>query len=308
MFLRPFDVFLEKLALALQAGGRRFDPGWLHCFKLLVPNNLKPVLFARNFAVFDAFFVLGRKMKNRLPKICRRADRNLAYVTLRGRKIYLGKYGSPESYAEHERVIAEYLTGPVVKPAPIASFANLPPLSSPALAIITSKTACRPSRSNVFAPRSRPFSSRRSIGAAFATSASFGSERFSATEKTPVAIVARISTRSFNAFAPRLSAALPTVTSPQPFWLDSKSRRRSNGDVRPLAKRRRRSRSLRSPAPRRFLFSPRDAARDRAFERRRNAKAPYPVAAQTRRRVENDVLSFFFFDAAELNRFPGLVS
>ncbi|MBQ9799460.1 MAG: site-specific integrase [Thermoguttaceae bacterium] len=57
-------------------------------------------------------------MKNRLPKICRRADRNLAYVTLRGRKVYLGKYGSPESYAEYDRVIAEYLTGPVVETGP----------------------------------------------------------------------------------------------------------------------------------------------------------------------------------------------
>lgn len=102
----------------MQAGGRRFDPGWLHYFKLLVPNNLKAVLFTRNFAVFDAFFVPGRKMKNRLPKICRRADRNLAYVTLRGRKVYFGKYGSPESYAEYERVIAECLTGPIVETGP----------------------------------------------------------------------------------------------------------------------------------------------------------------------------------------------
>ncbi len=61
----------------MQAGGRRFDPGWLHCFKLLVPNNLNTVLFARNSADFDAFFVPGRKMKNRLPEICRRAVRNL---------------------------------------------------------------------------------------------------------------------------------------------------------------------------------------------------------------------------------------
>ncbi|MBQ7111306.1 MAG: hypothetical protein IJO06_08790 [Thermoguttaceae bacterium] len=57
-------------------------------------------------------------MKDRLTKICRRADRNLVYVTLRGRKVYLGKYGSPVSYAEYERAIAEYLTGPVVETGP----------------------------------------------------------------------------------------------------------------------------------------------------------------------------------------------
>lgn len=95
----------------MQAGGRRFDPGWLHCAKSLVPNDLTIAFLVRNFAVFDAFFVPGRKMKNRLPKICRRTDRNLAYVTLRGRKVYLGKYGSPESYAE-------YLTGPVIETGP----------------------------------------------------------------------------------------------------------------------------------------------------------------------------------------------
>ncbi len=239
-------------------------------------------------------------MKNRLPKICRRADRNLAYVTLRGRKVYLGKYGSPESYAEHERVIAEYLTGPVVKPAPIASFANLPPLSSPALAIITSKTVSRPSRPNVFAPRSSHFSSRRSIGSAFATSASFGSERFSATEKTPVAIVARISTRSlstrsFNAFAARLSAALPTVTSPQPFWLDSKSRRRSNGDVRPLAKRRRRSRSLRRPA--RDAFSSRRATPP-ATERSSAAATQKPLIPSQRKRDAGSKTTFCRFSSS----------
>lgn len=61
------------------------------------------------------FFGPGRKMKNKLPKICLRADRNLAYVTLNGRKIYLGRYGSPESFDEYQRVIAEYLTRPKIE-------------------------------------------------------------------------------------------------------------------------------------------------------------------------------------------------
>lgn len=53
----------------------------------------------------------GRRLA--LPKYCRhrkpgqQADR--AYVTLDGRQIYLGLYGSPESHTEYDRLIAEYL-------------------------------------------------------------------------------------------------------------------------------------------------------------------------------------------------------
>lgn len=50
-------------------------------------------------------------MKNRLPKICRRADRNLAFITLDGRRYYLGVYGSAAAQIEYGRIIAEYLQG-----------------------------------------------------------------------------------------------------------------------------------------------------------------------------------------------------
>ena len=220
----------------MQAGGRRFDPGWLHCVKSFVPNDLAFAFLARNFAVFSAFFVPGRKMKNRLPKICRRADRNLVYVTLRGRKVYLGKYGSPESYAEYERVIAEYLTSPLVEAGPDCLLSEFASAFLAHARDITSKTASRPSKPNVFAPRSPRFSLRRSTVFAFATSTSSDFERFSATGKTRGVIAVRISTRLSSAFAPRSNGASPKGTSIRPFWSGFKPRRRSNGGAPSLAK------------------------------------------------------------------------
>lgn len=46
-------------------------------------------------------------MKNPLPKIKRRADRNLAYVTIKGRRIYLGKWGSAETYRKYAQIISD---------------------------------------------------------------------------------------------------------------------------------------------------------------------------------------------------------
>ncbi len=55
-------------------------------------------------------------MKNRLPKICCRKDRNLAFVTLGGRRYYLGTYGSPAAQAEYKRLVASYLAEKTPEP------------------------------------------------------------------------------------------------------------------------------------------------------------------------------------------------
>jgi integrase len=47
----------------------------------------------------------------RLPSYRRHKPSGLAVVTLAGRDIYLGKYGTPASRAEYDRVLAEYLAG-----------------------------------------------------------------------------------------------------------------------------------------------------------------------------------------------------
>lgn len=46
-------------------------------------------------------------MKTRLPKLCRNKARNLAFVYAGKRKIYLGKWGAPETVAAYRRYIAE---------------------------------------------------------------------------------------------------------------------------------------------------------------------------------------------------------
>ena len=51
----------------------------------------------------------------RIPKYTHFKPRDLARVRIDGRDIYLGKYDSPESHAEYQRVIAEWL---VQKQAP----------------------------------------------------------------------------------------------------------------------------------------------------------------------------------------------
>lgn len=46
-------------------------------------------------------------MKTRLPKLCRNKTRNLAFVYHGKQKIYLGKWGEPETVAAYRRYIAE---------------------------------------------------------------------------------------------------------------------------------------------------------------------------------------------------------
>ncbi|MEZ6098125.1 MAG: site-specific integrase [Pirellulaceae bacterium] len=52
----------------------------------------------------------------RVPKYQRHKGRNLARVTINGKDHYLGRYDSPESYSEYERLIAEWLLQDVVVP------------------------------------------------------------------------------------------------------------------------------------------------------------------------------------------------
>jgi integrase len=43
------------------------------------------------------------------PKYCHHTPSGQAYVTLNGRQVYLGAHGSPESRAEYDRLVGEYL-------------------------------------------------------------------------------------------------------------------------------------------------------------------------------------------------------
>lgn len=52
----------------------------------------------------------------RVPKYQHHKGRNLARVTIGGKDIYLGKYDSPDSHAEYERIIAKWLLSEVVIP------------------------------------------------------------------------------------------------------------------------------------------------------------------------------------------------
>ena len=45
----------------------------------------------------------------RPPKLCRNRYRMSAYVTINGKQIYLGKWGSNEAQAAYERLILEWL-------------------------------------------------------------------------------------------------------------------------------------------------------------------------------------------------------
>lgn len=45
-----------------------------------------------------------------IPKYCHHKQKNLAYVTINGRVIYLGKYDSPESHNNYDKTIAEWLS------------------------------------------------------------------------------------------------------------------------------------------------------------------------------------------------------
>jgi integrase len=59
------------------------------------------------------------KPDNYVPKLCRHKARDLAFVRLSGRAIYLGRWGSPEAKANYDRHIADWLAGgraPAAKP------------------------------------------------------------------------------------------------------------------------------------------------------------------------------------------------
>src|SRR5580693_8744146 len=45
----------------------------------------------------------------RVPAYCHHKPRDLAYVRLNGKMIYLGNYGSPESRDKYDRILAEWI-------------------------------------------------------------------------------------------------------------------------------------------------------------------------------------------------------
>ena len=49
------------------------------------------------------------KLRNKLPSYCRHKASGQAVVTLNGRDHYLGEYGTPESRARYEQLIAEWV-------------------------------------------------------------------------------------------------------------------------------------------------------------------------------------------------------
>ncbi len=55
--------------------------------------------------------------KAKVPKYCLLKPRGLAYVRIRGRVRYLGKYESPESREAYGRLVAELATQPDLSPA-----------------------------------------------------------------------------------------------------------------------------------------------------------------------------------------------
>lgn len=57
-----------------------------------------------------------RKPSFKVPKYSHHKARNLARVTIDGKDIYLGKYNSPESHQEYDRLIAEWLLHQQVTP------------------------------------------------------------------------------------------------------------------------------------------------------------------------------------------------
>jgi hypothetical protein len=55
---------------------------------------------------------------DRRPKYCLFKPRGLAYVRIHRRVVYLGKNGSPESWEEYGRLLAELAAAPTVQPPP----------------------------------------------------------------------------------------------------------------------------------------------------------------------------------------------
>ena len=53
---------------------------------------------------------------SRIPKYRHYKPKNLGLVVLNGRQIYLGEYGSPESWAEYHRLVKEFRADPAPLP------------------------------------------------------------------------------------------------------------------------------------------------------------------------------------------------
>ena len=49
------------------------------------------------------------KKKPRTPKLCRHSTSGQGYVTLSGRRIYLGRHGRPETEQAYHRVVADWI-------------------------------------------------------------------------------------------------------------------------------------------------------------------------------------------------------
>ena len=64
-------------------------------------------------------------MKTRLPKLCRNKLRDAAFVYCGKRKIYLGKWGAPETIAAYRRYIAELASGRVSVAESVPNFTAL---------------------------------------------------------------------------------------------------------------------------------------------------------------------------------------
>ena len=47
----------------------------------------------------------------RIPKLCKRKDRNLAYVSVGREKIYFGKWGEPETAEAYSKFVDDLIHG-----------------------------------------------------------------------------------------------------------------------------------------------------------------------------------------------------
>jgi mevalonate pyrophosphate decarboxylase len=71
---------------------------------------------------------MGRK-PSPTPTYRRHSPRNLAFVEIRGKRTYLGRYGSPESKAAYANIVLELSAGEKNAQTP-AAVAEVAPLSS----------------------------------------------------------------------------------------------------------------------------------------------------------------------------------
>src|SRR3954470_10845271 len=56
--------------------------------------------------------------RSRIPKYRHYKPKDLALVVLNGKQIYLGRYGSPESWDEYHRLVKEFRADPASPPSP----------------------------------------------------------------------------------------------------------------------------------------------------------------------------------------------